>query len=651
MGDSTFIKLATIADFADRNGDYKTANEIALLTKEAQLFDALRTLFDPGFSGLDRDSKYWNRLQRGWRRGKMDRGLGLILAINAERTKLNRKIEELAAPIKLFQQEVDAFYNKIIAGSNDVNASNLKNELRQLQDSLKSTLKLVSGKDLRRALILRERLSEQQLKSLDKIKGLDEESKTYLSSVLRGEIAAGQQGAEQVNPVTSMGIAKWLKTLGIKPRGIHEGRKSKNVNVFRPFIKEYHTNPTAIVEFFNANPAAMDKGFDAFGKDFGEMVFWAENAVKKDAEEAAKEVKEEQLPGATPPMGPEAPYKVSPTPIEERETKIREMAGEEAKKLRERLLEREKQKEQMERAKSVVEMAQEKMGIPPSPRAAPGAAPAPISLPSAKPPKPTTSSQRLEREITKFGRIQQARKIFATPEKVCPCGEQMRMKYPGNDPEDGPARWECSKGHVECDGCGKATDQYKVTSDGTNDYCRECAEQNYIERDPSLDATRHELDLQFMEGHKDMERFEHDPDYAPDGIEDIMDFPEGRERFNEEKHFDPEEVEYYKGRDYNNSDHYNDEQDIKNLGVDPDNDDDYPASRMKPEKVRTPDKKEELESIMALIRSNEKRTQQLLSRPSDDNRWAEEDQLRRLKQQKVLLLKRKNELSGLPEGF
>lgn len=36
-----------------------------------------------------------------------------------------------------------------------------------------------------------------------------------------------------------------------------------------------------------------------------------------------------------------------------------------------------------------------------------------------------------------------------------PCGEPTRMRYPGDDPENGPARPQCRHGHMLCEGgCG-----------------------------------------------------------------------------------------------------------------------------------------------------------------------------------------------------
>jgi hypothetical protein len=35
------------------------------------------------------------------------------------------------------------------------------------------------------------------------------------------------------------------------------------------------------------------------------------------------------------------------------------------------------------------------------------------------------------------------------------CNQRTRMRYPGNDPENGPAREYCPDGHATCDRCGK----------------------------------------------------------------------------------------------------------------------------------------------------------------------------------------------------
>lgn len=438
-------KLATIADFADQCGEYTIANDADKLTKNAQVFDALRTLFDPNHSGMDRDAGYWKRLQRGWTRGRMDRGLGILLAINVEKTKLNKQILELTAPVKEFQAQVGAFYDKIQAGTNDVNASNLKTELRELQSGLKKMLNLVGSKELKNALKLRERLQEQQVKALEKVKGLDPETVDYLASVLKGENKAKPEtanGNSKVDPEAAKDITKWLRSLGIKPMKINEGKKSSDPNIFRHFTNQYHMNPIAVSTYFNDNVGAMNKGFDMFGKDFSEMLYYAERVIKADIDLAAKE--QAAVPGVevktdktdqdiTPPKSldnetPLAPHRLTPdqapkpAPLKVEPKQEGGMMSRfeptnpslpTAKNREKEILERDK-----EMARQIVELNKRRKEqkdakklknlLQPVPAPIP---PAPKTEVSPKPPLAGTTSQRMERGITALGRMRAMKKL------------------------------------------------------------------------------------------------------------------------------------------------------------------------------------------------------------------------------------------------
>lgn len=329
MTSNTLTKLGAIADFADNNNQYDVAGQITNLLKQAQLWDSLKTLFDPEHTpGVDRNTPFWKRLSKGWARGKMDRHLGLVLAIMTERTKLNNKINELIAPLKDFQAVVGTFYEKIRGGS--ITSENIREESRELQNGLKDTLKLISGKDLREILRMREKLEKQQLIAAEKIKGLDEETRGNLMAVLQGQSLPGANPRDEINSdragttsykdlsedekrkVTEEKVAKWMRSVGVKNKGLREGLQSKNVNMFRPFVNAYQANPFVVLEFFNNNPQALEKGFDVFGREFSNMYYWAENAVNKDREAAEKE---KQIPGSGETVKPAEEGDTEPTPV------------------------------------------------------------------------------------------------------------------------------------------------------------------------------------------------------------------------------------------------------------------------------------------------------------------------------------------------
>ena len=59
------------------------------------------------------------------------------------------------------------------------------------------------------------------------------------------------------------------------------------------------------------------------------------------------------------------------------------------------------------------------------------------------------------------------------------CGGATKIRYPGNDPENGPAREYCNEGHAPCYSCGrlfKAIKQYPAST------------QRYVEDDPESEV-------------------------------------------------------------------------------------------------------------------------------------------------------------------
>jgi len=270
-----FEKLAAIADFADQNGQYGVANDATKIIKEAQLWDAIKTLFDPEHTpGVDADTSWRDRLSRGWGRGKMDRNLGLVLSIMTERTKLNEKIEKMTAPIKGFQTEVTSFYDRLRDGR--ITSSNLRQESRVLQSALKDALSLISGKELKQTLKLRERLEKQQQIAADKMKGLDDTTRSNLMAVLKGESLPGIGSVPGSRaPIGDGGtdaMKRWLKNQPIPKLSMHDGAITQPGQYsFRGFKVLYGYNPKAIVDYFGSNIKAQEEAFDRYPKVFHEM--------------------------------------------------------------------------------------------------------------------------------------------------------------------------------------------------------------------------------------------------------------------------------------------------------------------------------------------------------------------------------------------
>lgn len=302
-------KIATIADIADKNGNHQLADDLTnLIKKQANFFEAFRTLFDPTISGLDSNSSYWKRLQRGWQKGKIDKGVGLLLAINAERTKTNKKIEQLSEPIRDFQNQINDLYNKLRSGNSDLNASNLKNELKEIQNSLKDMTKLVNSKELKDALRLRDKLQEQQSKALDKVRGLDDESKEYLASVLKAEpkfdlTGRGPLGSEPQNTMDPdyipRSLRSWLKKFNVPTMPIYADAKTPGgKQEFKEFKDTYGVYPKALIEYLRANEPARTEGYKLFGRYFNEMLQKAINTTEYDDKLAAAFRRQEEVPGS-----------------------------------------------------------------------------------------------------------------------------------------------------------------------------------------------------------------------------------------------------------------------------------------------------------------------------------------------------------------
>jgi len=444
-----FQKLAAIADFADRNGQYDVASSATQIIKNAQLFDALRTLFDPGYSGLERDSSYWKRLQRGWSRGRMDRGIGLLLAINAERTKLNKQIAEYAAPLKEFQLKINEFYDKIRAGEADFGGGDLRQETSQLKKQLNEMLKLVDNKQLRKALDMRNRLNAQQIKALDKVKGLDEDTKSYLASVLRGEQPPQAKSSEKevpgaIAPAPEYGpasiakktteqkaIADWLKLQKIPRVEYDEGFSTpRSRGRASTIYARYGINPIVLAEFFKNNPDKKDEVLDLVGsKPFNKMfedLRWALELEKKEKEkEAPVPATISPAPQKVEKAPSEMPVKPEPAPAP---SDISAPAGSIPLLTTPPPKSPSRKKRDIELAqiqKAIEERAKQKAPIKPEVQS-------PTTLPEEKTPRVekaddlvVSMAARIGRQITRLGRVQQLRKISMELEVEGPTDEEV----------------------------------------------------------------------------------------------------------------------------------------------------------------------------------------------------------------------------------
>lgn len=430
-------KLAAIADFADQNGEYTTANELTTLIKEAQFWDAVKTMLNPSSGELGEDASFWKRLTRGWKAGKFDRRLGLAFAINEEREKVNKKILSLSAPLKEFSAQVSAFYDKVRSGGDNYTAQDFKEELSTLKSSAGKMKNLIGGKDLRKALDLRNKLNSQQISAIEKIKGIDPQKKEFLIKLLRGEAAqqagpaaAGEEKAQaprqtgEYGPASTNGkspeqkaIGDWLKLQKFPRREYDEGFTTpRSRGRASTIYGRYGVNPFVLAEFFRQNPDKKDEVMDLVGsKPFNKMfedIRWAIELEKK--EEEKKEI-EKLVPGA-----PTAPETIL-TPTEEKEKVL----------------------------ETVKEIAREKEQEPvaPTPVAAPKSQPAPKpsdmmsvpNIPLLTTPPPATKKEEVRKSRTsrdkELARLQKAVEQKAKPAPTLPKAEEKttRVESPADD--------------------------------------------------------------------------------------------------------------------------------------------------------------------------------------------------------------------------
>lgn len=426
-----FEKLAKIAATADQYGYYSLADDAtklikqSQLEKQAQLWDSLRTLFDPEHTpGVDRNTPFWKRLSKGWARGKMDRHLGLVLAIMTERTKLNEKIKKVIAPVKLFEEQVKSFYEKINNGV--INNNNFRDETRELQRGLKDTLNLISNKDLKNILKLRDRLEIQQLQSAEHIKGLDEETKTNLMSVLSGNPLPSKDEdlKEQTFEGSSLDrLREWVKRKNLPETSFYEGAMTDGGRkIFRDFWEEYGVGPKVIVDNFINNAKVQNEasGFGAtFRRQFAEMLRRAAQTFKSDegyAKEPQNQPKPKQTEQIVAPKNVEKkPFevdeKIESIPLEQKQNipeikKVEPAASAPSMSLApEQSIK--KTDDRKERDKEMGEVATKSL-VPKAKK--PGK-----SKPATKEDDTdhglSTTSARLEKSIARFGRVKQLQKL------------------------------------------------------------------------------------------------------------------------------------------------------------------------------------------------------------------------------------------------
>ncbi len=451
-------KIAAIANFADQNGQYETANELTQLLKTAQLFEAIKSLFDPSAGG-----DFLKRLSRGWKRGKFDRRLGLVFAINEEREALNQKIEKLSKPLKEFADKVNSFYTKILsgAGTSNYSSTDFKGDLATLRTDAAKIKSTLNSRDLRKSLDYRNKLNDQQLKAVENLRGVDEQQKATLISLLRGEAAPEAAKKESLPGVVekpkdlmhgqnTTALLDWLKTLSVSTAKIDRDFSTREgISAAIKFQNEYKYSPAKLLEYFmdKNREQFLSYGRDNFKKAFEEMLAAAAAALKaeengRQAPSPAQEMAAQTLP-ATKPAEPGQPVEqIQSVPLDIPASKAEvpsdivatnptteaELVAAQAKADADRA--DQKRAEELAQAQQIVDVKNEiealekkrrggRASEPAQPKKEPAAVvkktPKPKGTPASKAddasPLAATTADRLAREITRFGRMQQLKKF------------------------------------------------------------------------------------------------------------------------------------------------------------------------------------------------------------------------------------------------
>lgn len=705
---NTLFKLGSIADFADRNGYHEIASDCTQLLKNAQIFDALSTLLNPSESELGDDAGFWKRLTRGWKSGKFDKRLGLALAINEEREKVNKRILELAEPLKTFSDQISSFYNKVRSGGDNYSALDFKSELSQLKSELSKMKMLIAGRPIYKLLDQRNRLNQQQVSAIDKIKGIDPEKKAILIKLLKGEnilpqnveqlasntspTAANSNSTTAVTPTLSTNepereeveltkqqlqrrelrqseeIGVWLRNKGFgRGSDLSEGLKSNYPWMFRNFNKAFGLSPVVVLREIKNNKEFAAELHETFGASaYANVYHWATNAVRKDQEAFDKDI-----------VSPGAGAEVRPAedPRLEQISSIQpgSMSADEIRKIV-----REETRSNNTSSSVVREPTPSNAGNNP-------ASVAPINsdqLPSVtrQPSIPELAKALLPENITSAPAALTSTQSDVTNPLNDPKNRSERdielakdiarvtpskRKRPGGVAKEravSPAEPEKIQPHIEPLGTfpvqappSNKADDLSLVSSATMRTERQIVRLARVRKLNSFKFAADEmLDVDKLDSTDTAEDYINSYKVRAHGNETISDSPQdimnamknGREPLDEENYFDPEDLEYFKGRTHGED--LNEDYDMRRDPELSPEDDDYDPPRNEPIR-HAKEKNELLEELGDELRTVQKSLMSPLY--SKDNEFSEYYRKNDLERRKKLLIKKIKDLSGLPENW
>jgi hypothetical protein len=223
-------------------------------------------------------------------------------------------------------------------------------------------------------------------------------------------------------------LGEWLMDKGIGAGAdFTEGMKSKAINMFRPFVKDFGISPVVVLQALKQNPQLAAEAHRTFRDAFITMTFWARNSIRQDELEAAKEA---ATPGVAPTVKPaESPKQEEAKAVPKAE--IPTLSAEELKAAREKYEQETgrpynappapapapKTEQHIKTTKEVAEALGKKPRRPKEkekPAVPPGATePAPITVrnPADDLNLAVSAAQRTEREITRLGRVRNLSKL------------------------------------------------------------------------------------------------------------------------------------------------------------------------------------------------------------------------------------------------
>lgn len=182
-------KIAAVADYADKVGEYSLADELTAFTKQAGVLEGLWNLINPKNYGGDKDRKLLNRLQKSLLQGKLEKRLARSMSKLIEVGRIEQAIAQESSPLKAFIDETTGLYNSIFKPG--ASPAEIKSSLNGLNKTLRGAQRNFSGGRLAKLVEKREKLVHEALTTMNQAK-LPEDMKKKLLEITGNPLALTQ---------------------------------------------------------------------------------------------------------------------------------------------------------------------------------------------------------------------------------------------------------------------------------------------------------------------------------------------------------------------------------------------------------------------------------------------------------------------------